>query len=66
MESPQIVELLLAIRQEMNANTKAMQEQADANTKAMQELQDLKSGQAKIIAAFKEKTDAWIANIKID
>jgi hypothetical protein len=26
--------------------------------------EDLKSDQAKMIAAFKEKTDAWIANIK--
>jgi hypothetical protein len=59
-------EQMLAMRQEMNANTKAMQEQADANTKAMQELRDLRSGQAKMIAAFKEKTDALIANIKID
>jgi hypothetical protein len=72
MESPQIVELLLAMRQEINANTKAMQEQADANTKAMQQLkdgmkayrEDLKCGQAKMIAAIKEKTDTLVANIK--
>jgi hypothetical protein len=51
---------------------KTMQEKADANTKAMQELQnmmkanqeDLKSGQAKMIAAIEKKTDALIANIK--
>jgi hypothetical protein len=44
-------ELMLAIRQELNANTKAMQEKADA-------------GQAEIIAAIEKKTDAWIANAR--
>jgi hypothetical protein len=39
MESQQMMEFLLAMRQEMNANTKAMQEEADANTKAMQKQQ---------------------------
>jgi hypothetical protein len=64
MESPQIVELLLAMRQEMNANTKAMQEQADANTKAMQELQDIKSGQAEMIAAIEGEMDAAIHSVQ--
>jgi hypothetical protein len=37
MESQQMMEFLLAMRQDMNANKNAMQEQADANTKAMRE-----------------------------
>jgi hypothetical protein len=43
---------------------KAVQEKADANRKAYRE--DIKSDQAKMIAAFKEKMDAMIANIKND
>jgi transposase len=62
MESPQIVELLLAMRQEMNANTKAIQEQADANTKAMQEKAD--ASQAEMIAAIEGKMDAAIHSIQ--
>jgi hypothetical protein len=46
-------EQMLAMRQEMNANTKAMQEKADAD-------------QVEIIAAIEKKMDALITNIKID
>jgi hypothetical protein len=71
MDVQQIMEMLKAMQEKADADrTKdreillAMRQEMNANTKAMQELQDLKSDQAKMIAAFKEKTDAWIANIK--
>jgi hypothetical protein len=53
MDVQQIMEML-----------KAMQEKADADRKADQEKAD--AGQAEVIAAIERKTDAWIANIKID
>jgi hypothetical protein len=53
MESQQMMEFLLAMRQEMNDNTKAMQEQADANTKAMRE--DMKADRERADAENK----AW-------
>jgi hypothetical protein len=53
MESQQMMELLLAMRQEMNANAKAVQEQADANTMAMRE--DMKADRERAEAENK----AW-------
>jgi hypothetical protein len=47
------VQQIMEMLIEMKADTKAMQGKADA-------------GQAEIIAAIKVKTDAWIANRKID
>jgi hypothetical protein len=48
--------------QQMLQQLLAMQEKADANRKAYRE--DIKSGQAKMIAAIKGKMDACVANIK--
>jgi hypothetical protein len=74
METQQMIELLLPrfntsmkeheqdILARMEADRQADQEKAGADRKAYRE--DLKSDQAKMIAAFKGKMDTWIANIK--
>jgi hypothetical protein len=59
MEMQEMMERLLA---EIRADRKADREELQDMMKAYRE--DIKSDQAKIIAAFKEKTNAWIANIK--
>jgi hypothetical protein len=59
MEMQQMMERLLA---EIRADREAYREQLQDRMKAYRE--DLKSDDAKMFAAFKEETDAWIANIK--
>jgi hypothetical protein len=59
MDMQEMMERLLA---EIRADRKAYREQLQDRMKTYQE--DLKSDQAKMIVAFKKKTDAMIANIK--
>jgi hypothetical protein len=62
MDVQQIIEMLKAMQEKADTDRKAYREQLQDRMKAYRE--DPKSDQAKMIAAFKEKTDAWIANIK--
>jgi hypothetical protein len=62
MDMQQIIEMLKAMKEKADADRKVYREQLQDRMKAYRE--DLKSDQAKMIAAFKEKMDAWIANIK--
>jgi Skp family chaperone for outer membrane proteins len=62
MEMQEMMERLLARQAKAEANQEKMLTEIRADRKAYRE--DLKSDQAKMIAAFKGKMDTWIANIK--
>jgi hypothetical protein len=63
MKMQEMMERLLAeIRADRKADRELLQKIMDANAKSMR--QGIKCGQAKMIAAIKGKTDAWIAKIK--
>jgi hypothetical protein len=62
MESQQMMDFLLAMRQEINANRKADQEQAAANTKAMRE--NMKADLENLQVTMKTNQDDLIKTMK--